>query len=53
MNDIAELAQSERLSAMAMLRNLPGTDLNVVGLPISFDTKCPYLTTDSPPARRT
>jgi crotonobetainyl-CoA:carnitine CoA-transferase CaiB-like acyl-CoA transferase len=40
-NDIAELAATEQLQAMDMLRTLPGSGLRVVGLPISFDRKRP------------
>lgn len=47
-NDIAELAQTEQLQAMDMLRDLPGTDLKVIGLPISFDRQRPHPHTDSP-----
>jgi formyl-CoA transferase len=47
-NDIGELAASDQLAAMDMLRTLPGTDLNVVGLPISFDRQRPYPRSDSP-----
>ena len=47
-NDIAELAASEQLEAMDMLRTLPGTDLRVVGLPIGFDKQRPHPAGDSP-----
>lgn len=47
-NDIAELAATEQLEAADLLRNLPGTDLNVVGLPISFDGKRPHPHADAP-----
>jgi formyl-CoA transferase len=47
-NDIAELAASEQLAAMDMLRTLPGSDLRVVGLPISFDRERPSPRGDSP-----
>lgn len=47
-NNIAELSESEQLHAMDMLRTLPGTDLKVVGLPISFDRQRPHPRTDSP-----
>jgi formyl-CoA transferase len=40
-NDIAELAATEQLQAMDMLRSLPGNDLRVVGLPVSFDRQRP------------
>src|SRR6201996_1795897 len=36
-NDIAELAETEQLQAMDMMRMLPGSDLKIVGLPINFD----------------
>lgn len=47
-NDIADLAQSEQLHAMDMMRTLPGSELRVVGLPISFDGQRPYPLADSP-----
>jgi crotonobetainyl-CoA:carnitine CoA-transferase CaiB-like acyl-CoA transferase len=47
-NDIADLAQSEQLQAMDMMRTLPGSDLRVVGLPVSFDGKRPQPLADSP-----
>ncbi len=47
-NDIAELAQTEQLKSMDMLRALPGTELNVVGLPLSFGRRRPAPRTDSP-----
>ena len=40
-NNIAELAETEQLSAMDMLRTLPGSGLRIVGLPISFDKQRP------------
>jgi formyl-CoA transferase len=47
-NDIAELADTEQLRAMDMMRTLPGSDLRVVGLPLSFDRQRPYPRADSP-----
>jgi formyl-CoA transferase len=47
-NDIAELATSEQLAAMDMLRTLPGSDLRVVGLPISFDRQRPHPSGGAP-----
>jgi len=47
-NDIAEVAASPQLAAMDMVRDLPGTDLKVLGLPISFDRQRPYPHSDSP-----
>jgi formyl-CoA transferase len=47
-NDIPELSQSEQLKAADLLRNLPGTELNVVGLPIVFDGVRPYPRSDAP-----
>ena len=47
-NDIAELAQTEQLQAMDMMRTLPGSGLKVVGLPITFDRQRPYPERDSP-----
>ncbi|HET6605171.1 MAG TPA: CoA transferase [Rhodopila sp.] len=40
-NDIGELAASEQLEAMGQLQTLPGTELRVVGLPLSFDRQRP------------
>jgi crotonobetainyl-CoA:carnitine CoA-transferase CaiB-like acyl-CoA transferase len=47
-NDIADLAQSEQLQAMDMMRTLPGSGLRVVGLPVSFDGQRPHPLADSP-----
>jgi len=47
-NDIAELGQSEQLAAIDMVRELPGSGLRVVGLPINFDGTRPHPRTDSP-----
>lgn len=47
-NDIAELAQTEQLQAMDMMRTLPGSELKVVGLPITFDRQRPHPSSDSP-----
>ena len=47
-NDIAEVAASSQLAAMDMVRDLPGTDLKVLGLPISFDRQRPHPHSDSP-----
>jgi formyl-CoA transferase len=47
-NDIADLAQSEQLHAMDMMRTLPGSELRVVGLPVSFDGQRPHPLADSP-----
>ena len=47
-NDIAELAGSEQLAAMDMVRELPGSGLKVLGLPISFDGARPHPRADSP-----
>jgi formyl-CoA transferase len=47
-NDIAELAASEQLAAMDLMRTLPGSGLSIVGLPISFDGQRPHPVTDSP-----
>jgi crotonobetainyl-CoA:carnitine CoA-transferase CaiB-like acyl-CoA transferase len=41
-NDIAELAATEQLQAMDMMRTLAGSGLRVVGLPISFDRERPH-----------
>jgi formyl-CoA transferase len=47
-NDIAELAETEQLQALDMMRTLPGSGVKVVGLPISFDRQRPYPRGDSP-----
>jgi formyl-CoA transferase len=47
-NDIAELAETEQLQTMDMMRTLPGSELKIVGLPITFDRQRPYPTRDSP-----
>ena len=47
-NDIAELAATEQLEAMDMMRTLPGSGLRVVGLPLTFDRQRPYPRADSP-----
>jgi crotonobetainyl-CoA:carnitine CoA-transferase CaiB-like acyl-CoA transferase len=47
-NNIAELARTEQLQAMDMMRTLPGSDLRVVGLPLSFDRQRPHPRGDSP-----
>jgi formyl-CoA transferase len=47
-NDIAELAKSEQLAAVDLLRQLPGSGMRVVGLPISFDRQRPHPQGDLP-----
>ncbi len=47
-NDIAELAVSEQLQAVDLMRSLPGSGLQVVGLPVSFDGERPHPQGDSP-----
>jgi crotonobetainyl-CoA:carnitine CoA-transferase CaiB-like acyl-CoA transferase len=47
-NDIAELAKSEQLKAVDLLRTLPGSGMRVVGLPVSFDRQRPQPQSDSP-----
>jgi crotonobetainyl-CoA:carnitine CoA-transferase CaiB-like acyl-CoA transferase len=47
-NDIAELAATEQLRAVDLMRTLPGSGLQVVGLPISFDGERPHPRSDSP-----
>jgi formyl-CoA transferase len=42
------LSRTEQLKAANLLRNLPGTTLNVVGLPIVFDGERPYPRSDAP-----
>ncbi len=40
-NDLAELAATPQLAAVDLLREVPGTGLRVVGLPVSFDRERP------------
>ncbi len=47
-NDIAELAASEQLRAVDLMRTLPRSGAPVVGLPISFDRQRPQPHSDSP-----
>ena len=47
-NNIAELSQTEQLQAMDMLRTLPGSNLKIAGLPVSFDKQRPVPRGDSP-----
>ncbi len=47
-NDIGELAASAQLAAMDMARDLPGSGLKVIGLPVSFDGARPHPRGDSP-----
>lgn len=47
-NNIAQLAESEQLAAMDMMRTLPGSGLKVMGLPLNFDGKRPHPHSDSP-----
>ena len=47
-NDIGELAQTEQLAAVDLMRTLPGSGMKIVGLPISFDRQRPHPYADSP-----
>jgi formyl-CoA transferase len=47
-NNIHELADTEQLQAMDMMRTLPGSNLHIVGLPITFDRQRPHPRSDSP-----
>jgi formyl-CoA transferase len=47
-NDLAELAATPQLAAMDLLRELPGTGLKVVGVPVSFDRERPRPATAAP-----
>jgi formyl-CoA transferase len=47
-NTIAELAQTEQFAASDLLRTLPGSELRVVGLPISFDGERPHPHSGAP-----
>ena len=40
-NDLAELAATPQLEAVGLLREVPGTGLRVVGIPVSFDRERP------------
>ncbi len=47
-NDIAQLADSEQMQAVDLMRTLPGSGMKIVGLPISFDRQRPHPSADSP-----
>ena len=47
-NTIVELSQTEQFKASDLLRTLPGSGLNVVGLPISFDGQRPHPHSGAP-----
>jgi len=47
-NSIPDLAQSEQLKAIDILRALPGCNATVVGLPIQFNGERPHPYRDSP-----
>jgi crotonobetainyl-CoA:carnitine CoA-transferase CaiB-like acyl-CoA transferase len=47
-NDIAQLANSEQMQAVDLMRTLPGSGMKIVGLPISFDRQRPHPRADSP-----
>ena len=47
-NNIAELAETEQLQAMDMMRTLPASGLKIAGLPVSFDRERPHPFGDSP-----
>ncbi|MGE4044442.1 MAG: CaiB/BaiF CoA transferase family protein [Acetobacteraceae bacterium] len=47
-NNVAELAETEQLQAMDMMRTLPGSGLKIAGLPVSFDRQRPHPRSDSP-----
>lgn len=47
-NTIVELTQTDQFKAIDILRTLPGSDLPVVGLPISFDGKRPHPHSGAP-----
>ena len=47
-NSIPDLAQSEQLKAMDVLRTLPGCNARIVGLPIQFNGERPHPYRDSP-----
>ena len=47
-NSIPDLAQSEQLAAVDILRTLPGCNARIVGLPIQFNGERPHPYRDSP-----
>ena len=47
-NDIVELSQTEQFKAVDLMRTLPGSNLPVVGLPISFDGQRPHPHSGAP-----
>jgi len=47
-NSIPDVSESEQLKAVDLMRELPGSGLSVVGLPISFDKQRPRPYRDSP-----
>ncbi len=47
-NTIVELSQTEQFKASDLMRTLPGSDLPVVGLPISFDGERPHPHSGAP-----
>lgn len=47
-NDIAEVVASEQFRAVDMVQTLPGSGVQVVGLPISFDRQRPRSARSSP-----
>lgn len=47
-NDIPELAETDQLRAVDLMRRMPGDEIDVVGLPISFDGERPTLRSGSP-----
>jgi crotonobetainyl-CoA:carnitine CoA-transferase CaiB-like acyl-CoA transferase len=47
-NDIAELAETEQLRALDLMRTLPQSELRVVGLPITFNRQRPHPRAGAP-----
>lgn len=47
-NTIVELSQTEQFKASDLLRTLPGSELPVIGLPISFDGQRPHPHSGAP-----
>jgi crotonobetainyl-CoA:carnitine CoA-transferase CaiB-like acyl-CoA transferase len=47
-NTIVELSQTEQFKAVDLVRTLPGSDLPVIGLPISFDGQRPHPHSGAP-----
>ncbi len=47
-NDLAQMTQAEQVQALGILQPLPGTELNVVSLPLSFEGRRPPIRSGAP-----